>query len=216
MATASFFDRPAYFVREHFGFLKLKDSFDILDAETREHLGYATEENPIWVNLTRLLLQKHRMPTTVVVRRLSDDAPVLRLERGWRFLRSKIRVYDGQNGLLGYFESKVLTLGGGFYVYNAHGAQVADIKGNWIGWDFRFLDAGGQALGLVTKKWAGIGRELFTTADNYLISLTDRGSAQPATAALLLAAGLAIDTLYKEARSQATGTTTSDFSYTPG
>ncbi len=52
--------------------------------------------------------------------------------------------------------------------------------------------------------------------DNYLISLTDRGAAQPATAALLLAAGLAIDTLYKEARSQATGTTTGDFSYTPG
>lgn len=216
MSTASFFNRPAYFVREHIGFLKLKDSFDILDAETGEQLGYATEENPTWVNLTRLLLQKHRMPTTIVVRRLADDAPVLRMERGWRFLRSKIRIYDGQHELLGYFESKILTVGGGFHVYNAHGAQVADIKGNWIGWNFRFLDAGGQALGLVTKKWAGIGRELFTSADNYLISLTDQGAAQPTTAALLLAAGLAIDALYKETRSQATGTTNADFSYTPG
>jgi uncharacterized protein YxjI len=216
MATAQFFNRHTYFVREHIGFLKLKDTFDILDAETSEHLGYATEENPAWINWTRLLLQKHRMPTTVVVRRLADNAPVLRLERGWRFLRSKIRVYDAQDELLGYFESKILTLSGGFHVYNAQGIRVADINGNWIGWNFRFLDAGGQALGLVTKKWAGIGRELFTTADNYLISLTDRGTAQPATAALLLAAGLAIDTLYKEARSQATGTTTTDFSYTPG
>ena len=135
MSTAPFFNRHAYFVREHIGFLKLKDSFDILDAETREHLGYATEENPAWVNWTRLLLQKHRMPTTVVVRRLADDAPVLRLERGWRFLRSKIRVYDGQDTLLGYFESKILTLGGGFHVYNARGIRVADITGNWIGWD---------------------------------------------------------------------------------
>jgi uncharacterized protein YxjI len=215
MAPASFFNRHTYFIREHIGFLKLKDTFDILDAETQEHIGYATEENPAWVNLTRLLLQKHRMPTTIVVRRLSDDSPVLRLERGWRFLRSKIRIYDGQGGLLGHFESKILTLGGGFHVYNAHGAPVADIKGNWIGWNFRFLDAGGQALGLVTKKWAGIGRELFTNADNYLISLTDKGAAQPATAALLLAAGLAIDALYKETRSQATGTTTNDFTYTP-
>ena len=216
MGTAPFFNRHAYFVREHIGFLKLKDSFDILDAETKEHLGYATEENPAWINWTRLLLQKHRMPTTVVVRRLPDNAPVLRLERGWRFLRSKIRIYDGQHELLGHFESKLLSLGGGFHVYNAQGIRVADINGNWIGWNFRFLDASGQALGLVTKKWAGIGRELFTTADNYLISLTDQGTAQPATAALLLAAGLAIDTLYKETRSQATGTTTSDFSYTPG
>ncbi len=215
MNTNDFFGRPAYFVREHIGFLRLQDTFDILDAETREHLGYATEENPAWLNWTRLLLQKHRMPTTVVVRSLPDDAPVLRLERGWRWLRSKIRVYDGQHQLLGYFESKILTLGGGFHVYNAQGVRVADIKGNWIGWNFRFLDAGGRALGLVTKKWAGVGRELFTTADNYLISLTDHGTAQPTTAALLLAAGLAIDTLYKEARSQATGTTNTDFSYTP-
>jgi uncharacterized protein YxjI len=215
MRPTSFFNRRAYFVREHIGFLKLKDSFDILDAETQEHLGYATEENPAWVNLTRLLLQKHRMPTTIVVRRLADNEPVLRLERGWRFLRSKIRVYDGQGELLGHFESKILSLGGGFHVYNAHGAPVADIRGNWIGWNFRFLNAGGQALGLVTKKWAGLGWELFTSADSYLISLTDEGAAQPATAALLLAAGLAIDALYKETRSQATGTTTTDFTYTP-
>jgi uncharacterized protein YxjI len=216
MEANSLLSHRTYFIREHLGLLKLKDTFDILDAETRQHIGYATEENPAWINWTRLLLQKHRMPTTVVVRNLTDNAPVLRMERGWRFLRSKIRIYDGRDELLGYFESKVLTLGGGFHVYNAYGARVADIKGNWIGWDFRFLDAGGYSLGLVTKKWAGIGRELFTNADNYLISLTDRGAAQPATAALLLAAGLAIDTLYKETRSQATGTTNADFSYTPG
>jgi len=214
MALPLPFNRPTYFIREHIGFLKLKDSFDILDAETREPLAYATEENPAWLNWTRLLLQKHRMPTTVVVRSLPDGAPLLRLERGWRFLRSKIRIYDGQGALLGHFESKILTLGGGFHVYNAHGAPVADIKGNWIGWNFRFLDAGGQPLGLVTKKWAGVGRELFTSADDYLISLTDLGQQQPDTAALLLAAGLAIDTLYKEDQSQATGAPHNDFSYT--
>lgn len=214
MTFAQFFSHRTYFVREHLGFLKLQDRFDILDAETRELLGYVAEENPAWINWTRLLLQKHRMPTTLVVRSLADAAPLLRLERGWRFWRSKIRIYGPDAALLGYFESKILTLGGGFHVYNAQGARVADIRGNWIGWNFRFLDAGGQALGLVTKKWAGLGRELFTTADQYLVSLTDRGAHQPATAALLLAAGLAIDALYKESRSQATGATTSDFTYT--
>lgn len=214
MASTELLTRRAYFIREHIGFLKLKDTFDILDAETREHLAYATEENPAWLNWTRLLLQKHRMPTTVVVRRLADNAVLLRLKRGWRFLRSRIEVYSGEDELLGYFESKILPLGGGFHVYNAHGVRVADIKGNWIGWDFRFLDAAGQELGLVTKKWAGAGRELFTSADNYLISLSDQGTAQPATAALLLAAGLAIDTLYKETRSQATGAPSQDFTYT--
>jgi hypothetical protein len=72
-------------------------------------------------------------------------------------------------------------------------------------------------LGAETKELAGISRELCTTADNYLIYLMGQGIAQPTTAALLLAAGLTSDTRYnKEARNQATGTTTNDFSYTPG
>ncbi len=45
-------------------------------------------------------------------------------------------------------------------------------------------------------KWAGLGKELFTSADNYIISLNEEHS--PENAALLLAAGLAVDTVYKE------------------
>jgi hypothetical protein len=56
-------------------------------------------------------------------------------------------------------------------------------------------------LAYVTKKWAGLGRELFTSADNYVIAITDLNSANsPAAAALLLAAGLAIDIVFKEAK----------------
>ena len=50
----------------------------------------------------------------------------------------------------------------------------------------------------MTKKWAGLGQELFTNADNYLISMHDMGETQAASNALLLAAGLAIDTVFNE------------------
>ena len=53
-------------------------------------------------------------------------------------------------------------------------------------------------IGKITKKWAGIGKELFTSADNYMISLSEGRSFRPESAPLLLAAGLAIDTVYKE------------------
>lgn len=72
------------------------------------------------------------------------------------------------------------------------------MKGNWKGWDFKFLSKGGREIGTVTKKWAGLGKELFTSADNYIISLSDLGGASPAASALLLAAGLAIDVVFKE------------------
>jgi len=50
----------------------------------------------------------------------------------------------------------------------------------------------------VTKKWAGIGKELFTTADNYVISLNETAGRNQESVAMLLAAGLAVDTVYKE------------------
>ncbi len=48
---------------------------------------------------------------------------------------------------------------------------------------------------LTRFKWV---KTLFTSADNYVISRTDLSGASPAAAALLLAAGLAIDVVFKE------------------
>ena len=70
------------------------------------------------------------------------------------------------------------------------------MKGDWKGWNFRFLVASEREIGTITKKWAGIGKELFTSADNYIVSFTE--APDPGKAVLLLAAGLAVDTVYKE------------------
>ena len=74
---------------------------------------------------------------------------------------------------------------------------MAEVKGDWKGWNFKFIGQDGREIGTVTKKWAGIGKELFTSADNYIIALND-GSSHANAGALLLAAGLAIDIVYKE------------------
>ena len=59
------------------------------------------------------------------------------------------------------------------------------------------LPDGGE-LGRVTKKWGGLGKELLTSADNYIIALAEDRQLPRNTAMLLLAAGLAIDIVYKE------------------
>ncbi len=82
-----------------------------------------------------------------------------------------------------------------FRVFTSDGREVALVKGDWKGWNFRFL-SGETELGVVTKKWAGFGKELFTSADNYIISIN--GEPDGTINILLLAAGLAIDTVLKE------------------
>ena len=63
---------------------------------------------------------------------------------------------------------------------------------------YRAMPAEGKQLGTVAKKWAGLAKEFFTSADNYVIALNDSVAKNKASNLLLLAAGLAIDVIYKE------------------
>jgi uncharacterized protein YxjI len=198
LANRSLLERTSFFVKERVGMLKLVDTYDILDPATGQQIGIAKEEPPIWAKWLRLVIQKHIMPTTVNIYEQEGQPPVASINRGFTFIRSKVSVVAGGRQL-GYFKSKLISIGGGFNVFDNQNQQVAEVKGNWKGWDFKFISKNGREIGSVTKKWAGLGKELFTSADNYIISLKDLSGASPAASALLLAAGLAIDVVYKEA-----------------
>lgn len=191
-------DRNTYFIREHAGLMKLSDVYDILDPATQQKIGEAREEISGWVKALRLIIDKGLMPTRVAVYE-GAQAPNQRLlfsvRRGVALFRPKVTIIDASGASLGYLQSKLLSLGGAFRVFTADGQEIAQVKGDWKGWNFRFL-SGETELGLVTKKWAGLGKELFTTADNYIITL--HGKPEPTLTTLLLAAGLAIDTVLKE------------------
>lgn len=192
--------RKSYFIREHVGFLKLSDTYDILDPETQEPLGCAKEKPSKLVHVLRFFINKRLLPTQVLVYegKVAEDESrlVFSIHRSFSLWRSKINICDPQGKVLGHFQSKAFSLGGAFRVFDSLGNEVALVKGNWKGWNFRFLDKHEKEIGCVTKKWAGIGKELFTSADNYILTLNEEPTEQQSI--LLLAAGLAIDTVYKE------------------
>jgi uncharacterized protein YxjI len=114
------------------------------------------------------------------------------------FLRAKVKVLIDGDKEIGYFKSKLFSFGGGFIIYDTKDAKVAEIKGDWKGWNFKLSDTAGREIGMITKKWSGLGREMFTSADNYMISLPNSGKSDVGAKPLLLAAGIAIDTVFKE------------------
>ena len=149
------------------------------------------------MKLLRFLINK-RLPTTVEVREREGGHVLLTISRGVTLLRSHVTVTDSVGKQIGLFKSKLFSIGGGFHVLDGLQQPVAEIKGDWKGWNFRFLTPEGNEIGRVTKKWAGLGKELFTSADNYIIALNETAAIRPDAAPLLLAAGLAIDTVFKE------------------
>jgi uncharacterized protein YxjI len=187
-------DRRTIFVREHVGLLKLTGVYDLIDPQTQEKIGIAQEKISGWLKFLRLLVKKAMLPTCVEVAAAEGRPPVLVLKRGFTFLRAKVDVLDGAGTKIGYLRAKLFTIGGGFHVFSADDQQFAEVKGDWKGWNFRLLDATGREMGIVTKKWAGFGKELFTNADQYMIEVKESGSSN----ALMLAAALAIDIVFKE------------------
>jgi len=192
------FDSKTLLVKERVGFLRFVDTFDIHDPLTGAQIGIARENTSILLKLLRLLINKRLLPTRVEVRERDDTPVLMTLRRGASILSARVRVLDAMGTEIGLFKSKLFSLGGGFHVLDAEQQQIADVKGDWKGWNFRFLAPDGGELGRVTKKWGGLGKELLTSADNYIIALAEDRQLPRNTAMLLLAAGLAIDIVYKE------------------
>ena len=194
--------RNQFLVKEHVGLFKLSNTYDIFYPATKEKIGVAQEKPGALVHILRFLINKQMLPTKVSISEGADEhgngKEVLTIKRGVTLLRSKIRVYAGDGEQIGYFKSKLFSLGGGFWLFDTKDQKIAEVKGDWKGWNFKLLDTTGKELGLITKKWAGLGKELFTSADTYMISISDEATADAGLKLLLLAAGIAIDTVYKE------------------
>src|SRR4029078_9175001 len=195
-------DRQSYFIREHVGFMKLSNTYDILDPQSQQQIGIAQEKPGTLIQVLRFLINKQMLPTKIFIYSGDDaeneSALLFSIQRGMTLFRSRIDILDRNGNIVGWMKSKAFSLGGAFRVHDAADNEVALVKGDWKGWNFRFLDKTEQEIGSITKKWAGVGKELFTTADNYIIAL--KGAPTRERNTLLLAAGLAIDTVYKERR----------------
>lgn len=189
-------DRKTYVVRERVSFMKLANVYDLLDSETGQAIGIAREEPPGMIKYLRLLMNNKFLPTSVNVYEREGAPPVLSIHRGLSLIRTKVHVHAGDRPL-GYFKKKHFTLGPSFRIFDTQDNEVGTVKGDWKGWNFALLSATGEELGRVTKKWAGL-KELFTSADTYVIALSDAAAGRSDVAQLLLAAGLAIDTVFKE------------------
>jgi uncharacterized protein YxjI len=194
-------ERNTFVVEERVKLVSNVNTYDILDPDSGEVVGTAEEQIGPLVQLARFFISKHLMPTRIEVREKPDDSLVFTVRRGAYVFRSRVEVLDAQGELVGYFKSKVLTISGGFTIYDKNDNHFADIKGKWLGWDYRFLSPDGQVeLGRVSKKLGALGlvRELFTSADTYAVRVNPEMADEPLAKMLILAAALAIDTIYKE------------------
>lgn len=186
-----------FFIKEHVGMFKAANNFDIYNPDTKELLMTCREEQlGFFTKMFRFTDYKRLTPFHVEVKTAKGE-PVLEVKRGISLFLSTVEVFDEKGILVGRFKQKFFSVGGKFDVLDPQNNVLCTLKGKWTSWDFKFMQ-GNSELAQVNKKWAGIGRELFTSADNYMLSVNDSVRKEDHVRILILAAVMCIDMVLKE------------------
>ena len=190
-------NRSLFLIKEHAGLLRAAYNYDVFDPATGALIMECREEN--LGRLTRLFRfsgYKRTTPFNLRVR-TPDGASVLRVTRGVPVLVSKVKVMDDNDDLIGIFRQRPFSFIGAFDVLDATDRPVCRLKGKLAWWEYRFMGPGDDEFALVTRKWAGIGKELFTSASDYILRIDDTVPQDSSIRQLIFASVLCIGMVQK-------------------
>jgi len=190
-------NRDYFFVKEHVGMFKAANNYDVLDPESKEIIMTCREDNlGALTKLLRFTKYKRMTPFHVEIKTSSGEK-VLTVKRGISIFLSTVEVFDENDQLVGKFKQKFFSIGGKFNVLDANENEICMLKGKWTSWDFKFIKDKVE-YAHVSKKWAGLGKELFTTADNYMLQIFENVPKDDPLRTLIVAAVMCIDMVLKE------------------
>jgi uncharacterized protein YxjI len=191
-------NKNLFFVKEHVKIFKAANSFDVFDPETRELILQCREENlGFFTKMFRFTDYKRTTPFEIDIKTPTGET-ILTVKRGVSFFLSSVEVLDERKQVIGKFKQKLFSIGGKFEVLDASERPLCMLKGKWTSWDFKFVSNDGKEFATVTKKWSGLGKELFTSADNYILQISSQVPADNPLRMLIMAAVMCIDLVLKE------------------
>ncbi len=186
-----------FLVKEQIGMFKAANNYDIYDPETNQIIMNCRENNlGFFTKIFRFTDYKRATPFDIEITTASGEK-LISVKRGVAIFRSTVEVFDEKDRLLGTFKQKFFSIGGKFDILDKNEKPAATLQGKWTGWDFKFSHENKQ-LAQVSKKWAGLGKEFFTSADNYVLKIEETVPSDSPLRQLILAAVMCIDMVLKE------------------
>lgn len=178
-------------------FVEMTNEYAI-SGEDGSELGVIRQEGQSKARkLLRLVSSVDQFLTTKLAVYDAEDRKVLELVRPAKVFKSTVEVHDGDGTKVGRIVQENVVGKKRFRLDGPKDEVLGSIDAeNWRSWDFAIHDAAGTEVGRITKKWAGILREGFTTADTYLLQIS-----APVASPLrlvMVATGAGIDTALKQ------------------
>ncbi len=193
----SILNKNLFLIKEHVGVFKAANNYDVFNPDTQNMVMTCREENlGFFTKMLRFTDYKRMTPFHIEIKD-ERGQKVLSIKRGVSIVLSTVEVFDENEKLVGKFKQKFFSIGGKFDVLDANDNVLCRLKGKWTSWDFKFLKDTIE-YAHVSKKWAGIGKELFTSADNYMLEINKNVAQNDPIRVLIFAAVMCIDMVLKE------------------
>ncbi len=186
-----------FLIKQHIGMFKAANNFDIYNPETSEIIINCREDQlGFFTKMFRFSEYKASTPFHVEIKSINGD-PILSLKRGASFFGfTPIPIFNENNIQIGILTRKFRLGGAKIDIIDNSNKVLATLSGNLIGWDFKIKNENVE-LASITKKWAGFGKELFTSADNYILVINENVLKDDPIRPFLLSSVLCIDFLLK-------------------
>jgi uncharacterized protein YxjI len=195
----SILNKNHFFVKEHVRILKAANQFDVYEIESREPIIHCKEvEMSLLTKIFRYTKYKAYTPFSFDVSTVFNQTKIMNLKRGYTFFRSVIEVTDENGNLVGYIRRLFRFFKPSFEILDPEFGQLATIDGDFFAWDFKIKNPNEEEMAVVTKKWGGFGKELFTNADNYAFIISDIVKQGDKIRMMLLATVISLDMVLKE------------------
>jgi len=191
----SLYEQPVLLVSQKTKLIELTNDYAVYDGQGQQigavvQVGQSTLKKAVRFvsNLDQFLTH------TLEVRDASG--PVLVLTRPAKLVKSRVVVTRPDGAPIGEIV-QANVFGKIRFDLLANGQLVGAIQAeNWRAWDFAITDHAGVEVARITKKWEGLARTLFTTADRYVVLVHFR-LPEP-LASMVIASSLTVDTALKQ------------------
>jgi uncharacterized protein YxjI len=193
--AVSLYDQSVLVVNQKTKLIELTNEYEVYDLHGQQigavvQVGQSTLKKAVRFvsNLDQFLT--HRLEVR------DATGVVLVLTRPAKFVKSRVQVARGDGTPIGEIV-QANVFGKIRFDLVAGGQVVGAIQAeNWRAWDFAIVDAAGTEVARITKRWEGLARTLFTTADKYVVHVHFK-LPEP-LASLVVASALTVDTALKQ------------------
>ena len=194
--SGDLFSEPVLVVNQKAKLIEITNEYAVYDA-AGQRLGSVTQVGQSAARKAlRVLTNVDQFLTHRLEVRDAVGNPVLALTRPAKIMKSTVLVNrpDGseigrlvQENMIGKIRFAMVV---GEHRYGSINAE------NWRAWNFSIRDHTETEIARITKTWEGLGKAMFTTADNYVVRI--HAPLEDPLRSLVVAAAVTVDTALKQ------------------